>query len=169
MFIVAVGLNHRTAPVEVREQLAFARHGLPVALQQLRAAEGVEGCVILSTCNRTEIYVACQQEENGITAGKNFLSGACRVEINNLEDYLYTLNTRHSVRHLFRVAAGLDSMILGEDQVLAQVAEAYDIARKTGTTTNILNTLWQQAITVGKRVRTETRIDRNAVSISYAA
>ncbi|KYH33141.1 glutamyl-tRNA reductase [Neomoorella mulderi] len=169
MFVVAAGLNHRTAPVEIREQLAFARHGLPAALEQLRAVAGVEGCVILSTCNRTEIYVACQQEETGIRAGKNFLGQSCRMDPKNLEGYLYTLNTRHTVRHLFRVAAGLDSMILGEDQVLAQVAEAYEIARETGTTNNILNTLWQQAITVGKRVRTETRIDRNTVSISYAA
>jgi len=169
VFIVTAGLNHRTAPVEVRELLAFARHGLPAALQQLQSADGVDGCVILSTCNRTELYLACQQEETGLRAGKNFLSRIARVEIKNLEDYLYTLNTRHTVRHLFRVAAGLDSMILGEDQVLAQVAEAYDIARETGTTTSILNTLWQQAIAVGKRVRTETRIDRNTVSISYAA
>lgn len=169
MFVVAVGLNHRTAPVEIREQLAFARHNLPGALKQLRAEAGVEGCVILSTCNRTEIYVACQQEETGIRAGKNFLGQSWRMDLKKLEGYLYTLNTRHTVRHLFRVAGGLDSMILGEDQVLAQVAEAYEIARGTGTTNNILNTLWQQAITVGKRVRTETRIDRNTVSISYAA
>ncbi|MDN5345062.1 MAG: glutamyl-tRNA reductase [Clostridia bacterium] len=169
MFIVATGLNHRTAPVEIREQLAFARHGLPGALQQLRARNGVAGCVILSTCNRTEIYVTCQQEETGTRASKGFLGSYCQMDIKNLEGYLYTMSTRHAVRHLFRVAAGLDSMILGEDQVLAQVAEAYEMARQTGTTNNILNTLWQQAITVGKRVRTETCIDRNTLSISYAA
>ncbi|WP_258360548.1 glutamyl-tRNA reductase [Moorella sulfitireducens (nom. illeg.)] len=169
MFVVAVGLNHRTAPVEIREQLAFARHNLPGILRQLQDVADVEGCVILSTCNRTEIYIACLQEEKGVKAGKKLLGQHCRMDPKKLENYLYTLNTRHTVRHLFRVAGGLDSMILGEDQVLAQVAEAYEIARRTGTTNNILNTLWQQAITVGKRIRTETRIDRNTVSVSYAA
>jgi len=169
VFVVAVGLNHRTAPVEIREQLTFTRHGLPAALERLHAAPGVDGCVILSTCNRTEIYISCQLEENGYRAGFDFLSQSCQVDRKNLGCYLYTLNTHHAVRHLFRVAAGLDSMILGEDQVLAQVAEAYELARSTGTTNNILNTLWQQAITTGKRVRTETLIDRNTVSVSYAA
>ncbi|MGI6286221.1 glutamyl-tRNA reductase [Neomoorella humiferrea] len=169
MFIVAVGLNHRTAPVEIREQLAFTRYSLPEALRQLKNTTGVEGCVILSTCNRTEIYIACRQEDAGIRQGKNFLAKYCRQDDRELENYLYTLNTRHSVRHLFRVAGGLDSMILGEDQVLSQVAEAYEMARTTGTTNGILNTLWQQAINVGKRIRTETHIDRNTVSVSYAA
>ncbi|MDN5325906.1 MAG: glutamyl-tRNA reductase [Moorella sp. (in: firmicutes)] len=169
MFIVAAGLNHRTAPVAIREQVAFARHGLPTALCQLREEDGVEGCVILSTCNRTEVYIACNQEEAGLRAAKNFLGRSCRLALADLEGHLYTLNTHHAVRHLFRVAAGLDSMILGEDQVLAQVAEAYQVARETGTTNNVLNTLWQQAIYAGKRVRTETRIDANTVSVSYAA
>ncbi|BCV21381.1 glutamyl-tRNA reductase [Moorella sp. Hama-1] len=169
MFVVAAGLNHRTAPVAVREQLAFAGHGLPAALCKLKGETGVAGCVILSTCNRTEVYVACNQEETGLRAAKNFLGRSCHLAAAELEGYLYTFNTHHAVRHLFRVAAGLDSMILGEDQVLAQVAEAYQVARETGTTNNVLNTLWQQAITAGKRVRTETRIDANTVSVSYAA
>ncbi|MGI9862577.1 glutamyl-tRNA reductase [Moorella naiadis] len=169
MFIVATGLNHRTAPVAVREQLAFARHGLPAALCKLKGETGVAGCVILSTCNRTEVYLACSQEEAGLRAAKNFLGRSCHLAAAELEGYLYTFNTHHAVRHLFRVAAGLDSMILGEDQILAQVAEAYQVAREAGTTNNVLNTLWQQAITAGKRVRTETRIDANTVSVSYAA
>ncbi|MDK2821233.1 MAG: glutamyl-tRNA reductase [Clostridia bacterium] len=169
MFIIAVGLNHRTAPVEIREQLAYTRHDLPVVMKELRNYSSVNGCVILSTCNRTELYITCNTEADGIAAGKTFLSNSCRLNLEELEKFLYTFNTPHTVCHLFRVSAGLDSMILGEDQILAQVAEAYEIARESGTTNNVLNTLWQQAISVGKRVRTETRIDSNAVSISYAA
>lgn len=169
MFILVIGLNHRTAPVEIREKLAFSRHSLPAALTTLRELAGIEGNVILSTCNRTEIYLTTLVPEKGLESVKGFLAHRCQMELPVLQDYLYIYTFHEAVRHLFRVAAGLDSMILGEAQVLGQVAEAYEIARNTGVTNNILNNLFQQAIAAGKRVRTETRIDHNTVSVSYAA
>ncbi|MHB1126280.1 MAG: glutamyl-tRNA reductase [Bacillota bacterium] len=169
MFILVVGLNHRSAPVEVREKLTFSREDLPEALNSLRHKPHVEGCAILSTCNRTEIYAAVTDADAGLASVKKFISESCDLPIRYFMDYLYNHTLYDAVRHLFRVAAGLDSMILGETQILGQVREAYQWACDQGTTNGVLNTLFQQAITVGKRVRTETEIDRSAVSISYAA
>lgn len=169
MFIWVVGLNHRTAPVEIREKLAFPRYTLPGALKALKELPNIAGTVILSTCNRTEVYLAALESEQSLAETKNFLSQRCDLEPSLLEKYLYTYSSYEAVRHLFRVAAGLDSMILGEAQVLGQVAEAYDIARSNGVTHPVLNTLFQHAISTGKRVRTETRINHNTVSVSYAA
>ncbi|MGI9952945.1 glutamyl-tRNA reductase [Moorellaceae bacterium AZ2] len=169
MYIVAIGLNHRTAPVEIREKLAFPRHALPSALSDLRSQQGIEGNVILSTCNRTEIYLTTPEWDKGVGTVKKFLGRRCGLDIPALQDYLYIYTFHEAVRHLFRVAAGLDSMILGEAQVLGQVAEAYEAARNTGATNSVLNNLFQQAIAAGKRVRTETRIDHNTLSVSYAA
>ncbi|MHB1418629.1 MAG: glutamyl-tRNA reductase [Bacillota bacterium] len=169
MFILVVGLNHRTAPVEIREKLAISRDDLPEALDSLRHKPHVEGCAILSTCNRTEIYAAVTDVDAGLDAVKKFLSQSCGLPSREFMDYLYNHTLYDAVRHLFRVASGLDSMILGETQILGQVREAYQCACDLGTTNGVLNTLFQQAITVGKRVRTETEIDRSAVSVSYAA
>ncbi|MGB9859088.1 MAG: glutamyl-tRNA reductase [Moorellaceae bacterium] len=169
MFILVIGLNHRTAPVEIREKLSFPRHALAEALAGLRQRAGIEGNVILSTCNRTEIYVTTSLPEQAVESVKGFLAQYCRMDIPLLQDYLYVYKVQEAVRHLFRVASGLDSMVLGEAQVLGQVAEAYETARNAGVTNRVLNTLFQQAIAVGKRVRTETRIDHNTVSVSYAA
>lgn len=169
MFLVAVGLNHKTAPVEVREQLSFPEHELGDALQKLRSREAVEGCIILSTCNRTEIYAAVLDVKNGLANIKQFMAECLHDELCEIDNYIYVHTLYDTVSHIFRVAAGLDSMILGETQVLGQVRNAYQYACELGTTNRILNTLFQQAVSVGKRVRTETEIDRNAVSISYAA
>ncbi|MDA8213529.1 MAG: glutamyl-tRNA reductase [Clostridia bacterium] len=169
MFLVAVGLNHKTAPVEVREQLSFPEHELADALQKLRSREAVEGCIILSTCNRTEIYAAVLDVKKGLANIKQFMAECLHDDLCEIDNYIYVHTLYDTVHHIFRVAAGLDSMILGETQILGQVRTAYQNACELGATNRILNTLFQQAVSVGKRVRTDTEIDRNAVSISYAA
>lgn len=169
MLIIVVGVNHRTAPVELRERLSFSEHSLGNCLARLNNYPAIEGSVILSTCNRTEIYAATRELDEGLNAIWDFLSHKSGVGISEIKNYTYTHTLYDTIRHLFRVAAGLDSMILGETQILGQVRHAYQLACQHGATNRVLNTLFQQAITVGKRVRTETGIDQNAVSISYAA
>ncbi|HEX3031193.1 MAG TPA: glutamyl-tRNA reductase [Bacillota bacterium] len=169
MFLVAVGLNHKTAPVEIREKLAFPEGELQQPLRNLRSRQAVEGCIILSTCNRTEIYAAVLDVKQGLSSIKEFMTECIQDELVEIDNFIYVHTLYDTVHHLFRVAAGLDSMILGETQILGQVRTAYQIACDLDVTNRILNTLFQQAVTVGKRVRTDTEIDRNAVSISYAA
>lgn len=169
MFIVVMGVNHKTAPVEIREKFAFSSKELEEACKKLRSNHIIEGCAILSTCNRTEIYVAVTDVELGTRSLYSLLSEHSSLSFMEFKDYLYRHVLYDAVRHLFRVAAGLDSMILGETQILGQVKEAYEMACELGVSNNVLNTLFQQAISVGKRVRTETKIDQNAVSVSYAA
>lgn len=169
MHVVVVGLNHKTAPVQVREKLAFSEHSLPAALAELKKYPGVGGCVIISTCNRTEIYAAVDEEPAGVEAILDFLARRSGVERAELRGYLYNYGSYTAARHLFRVAAGLDSMVLGETQILGQVKQALAVAQEHQATEKILNTLFRQALTVGKRARTETGIDQNSVSISYAA
>ena len=169
MFIFAVGVNHRTAPVEVRERLSFTEHSLKDSLNKLRSCPAVEGCVILFTCNRTEIYAATRELDDGLNAVQDYLSHRSGMNISQIKNYTYVHTLHDAIRHLFRVAAGLDSMLLGETQILGQVRTAYQLACAGGSTNRVLNTLFQQAIMVGKRVRRETGIDQNAVSISYAA
>ncbi len=169
MLIAVVGLNHRTAPVEVREKLSFAGSHLREALLRLKDCPVIEGCAILSTCNRTEIYAATMEMDEGLNAIWDFLSRWSRVDISQIKNYTYCHTLYDTIRHIFRVAAGLDSMLLGETQILGQIRSAYQKAVEYEATNRVLNTLFQQAITVGKRVRTETGIDQNPVSISYAA
>jgi len=169
MLILAVGVNYRTAPVEVREKLSFSEHSLGDWLGRLNAYPAIEGCVIISTCNRTEIYAATREMDEGLGAIRDLLSRKSGADISEIKNYTYVHSLYDAIRHLFRVAAGLDSMVLGETQILGQVRQAYQAACHHESTNKVLNTLFQQAITVGKRVRTETGIDKNAVSISYAA
>jgi glutamyl-tRNA reductase len=169
MFIVVVGLNHKTAPVEVRERLAFSSRVIPEILPQINKYEKIEGSAILSTCNRMEIYAAVTDVEAGVKSIHDFLQKYANIDFADKHQYFYTPTNENAVRHLFKVAAGLDSMVLGESQILGQVREAYQLACDCGASNSVLNALFQQAISVGKRVRTETDIDKNAVSISYAA
>lgn len=169
MLIVAVGLNHRTASVMVREKLSFGAGALEKALKQLKAYPAIQGCAILSTCNRTEVYAATTEADEGLNAVRDFLSGWSGVDVSEIINITYCHTLYDAARHLFRVTAGLDSMLLGETEILGQVREAYQSACDYNTTNRIINTLFQQALAIGKRVRTETGIDRNAVSISYAA
>ncbi|MGQ9525403.1 MAG: glutamyl-tRNA reductase [Armatimonadota bacterium] len=172
MHIVLVGLNHKTAPVHIREKVAFptpAKAG--EACRMLCDQDGVTGAVVLSTCNRTELY-ACTTQETDLpirrflnqTYAKRTLSPEC-----SLEPYLYSMSEADAVRHLMEVAAGLDSMILGEGQVLGQVRSALQIAEDAGTAGGLMSAVFQHALQAGKRVRAETQISRGAVSVSGAA
>ncbi|HWI54658.1 MAG TPA: glutamyl-tRNA reductase [Desulfobacteria bacterium] len=169
MYLVVVGLNHKTAPVEVREKLSFSETDLPKHLEKLTSNKIIRGCVVLSTCNRTEIYAAVLDVDKGLSKIREHLAKCCRAELSEIMNYLYTYTLYDVITHLFRVASGLDSMVLGETQILGQVKTAYLLACESNSTNRVLNTLFQQAIAVGKKVRTDTLIDRNAVSISYAA
>ncbi|TEB10707.1 glutamyl-tRNA reductase [Pelotomaculum propionicicum] len=169
MLIAVVGVNHRTAPVEVREKLSFTGPTMKGALKRLNSYPVIESCVILSTCNRTEIYAASLEMDEGLNAIWDFLSRWSGVDISEIKNYTYCHTLYDTIRHIFRVASGLDSMLLGETQILGQVKTAYQLAAEYGSTNRVMNTLFQLALTVGKRVRNETGIDQNAVSISYAA
>lgn len=169
MFPVTVGLNHRTAPVEVREKMSFHPAEINSALLELKSYPALQGVVLLSTCNRLEIYAATTEVEAGINSIKSFLALHANLEEQDLYQYLYVHTLYDCVRHLFRVVSGLDSMILGETQILGQVTSAYEKACDLGVTNKVINVFFQNAITVGKRVRTETRIDQHPTSISYTA
>lgn len=167
MNIFVVGLNHKAAPVEMRERLAFGPSNLPEALSQL--AEEFSESVILSTCNRTEIYALANDCNDGYCAVGRFLSSFHDLEESDFVDYLYRHSNENAVRHLFSVASGTDSMIIGEPQILGQVRDALEQALASQAIDKVLDTLFRQAISVGKRARTETAISQNAASVSYAA
>ncbi|KJS16203.1 MAG: glutamyl-tRNA reductase [Peptococcaceae bacterium BRH_c4b] len=169
MLIIVVGVNHRTAPVEIREKLSFSENALGEALRKLQENPAIEGCVIISTCNRMEIYAATREMDEGLNAIWDFLSRKSGVDISEIKNCTYAHTLYDTIRHLFRVTSGLDSMVLGETQILGQVRQAYQACCALGATNRVINTLFQQALTVGKRVRTETGIDQNSVSISYTA
>ncbi|MFZ3131245.1 MAG: glutamyl-tRNA reductase [Desulfosporosinus sp.] len=169
MFPVAIGLNHRSAPVEIREIMSCHPSRMQEALKKLKNYPGLQGVVILSTCNRTEVYAATTDVEIGIYSIKKFLTNHHGIEENVLEQYLYAHTLYDAVRHLYRVASGLDSMVLGETEILGQVADAYQQACEAEVTNKAMNVLFQNALAVGKRVRTDTLIDQHPVSISYTA
>ncbi|RJX22748.1 MAG: glutamyl-tRNA reductase [Ammonifex sp.] len=168
MFSIVIGLNHRTAPVSVRERFSFSEGQSRDLIEELMAKPGVASAVIVSTCNRTEFYMFFTKEI-ARTAVIEVLSRRAGMEFNELRRYLYVHTENNCVRHLFQVVAGLDSMILGETQILGQVKDAYQLSKQNDATGSFFNALFQHALAVGKRVRTETGIDRNAVSVSYAA
>src|SRR5438034_10736071 len=170
MNIIAVGLNHRTAPVELRERFAVSESRLPEALARLKRWPGIDEGVILSTCNRVELYAVVKETAHGVESPRDYLvTLASDIGWERLEPHLYCLDGAEAIRHLFRVAASLDSMVLGEPQILGQVKEAYDVALLHKVTGVVLNKVLKKAISVGKRVRSETGIAANAVSVSYAA
>ena len=169
MKLSLTGLNHNTAPVEVRERLAFQPDLLASAVAELRLMPGVLEGVILSTCNRVEIAVTADDEVDAPSALADFLARVRHVDPQWLRPYLYHHQEKDAIRHLFRVAASLDSMVLGEPQILGQLKDAYEVAKSQGTVNGFLDTVMTRAFGVAKRVRTETEIGQNAVSISYAA
>ncbi|MGD0622358.1 MAG: glutamyl-tRNA reductase [Thermacetogeniaceae bacterium] len=169
MYLVAVGIDHHTAPVEVREKLAFGKAGLDAVAGELKHLTVLKGFVVISTCNRTEIYAAVSQIQEGLAAVSDFLCHKAGLDQEAGRQYFQRWTCYEVINHLFRVAAGLDSMILGETEILGQIRDAYDTACRLRTGNNIINTLFQEAIRVGKRVRTGTGIDQHPVSISYAA
>lgn len=167
--IVVVGLNHKTAPIAVLERLAIAEERLPKALHQLGTYEHVVEGAILSTCNRIEIYAAVSKFHGGAQDLRNFLAEFCHVAPEDFVDHLYTYHDDSAVRHLFRVASGIDSLVVGEGEILGQVRRSYQIASSDGTAGRLLGTAFRRALRVGKRARTETAIARNPVSVSSAA
>jgi glutamyl-tRNA reductase len=171
MSIVLVGLNHKTAPVEVRERLAFSDEALAAHLRALVDGELVREGLIFSTCNRVEVLAAAATPRGAAAASRlgDFLSEARSVPTELFAGHLYTHADDAAVRHVFRVASSLDSMVVGEPQVLGQVRRAYSLAVEAGTAGKVLHRLVHRALHVAKRVRTETGIAASAVSISYTA
>jgi glutamyl-tRNA reductase len=169
MHIAVVGLSHRTAPVELRERLSIPEQTMETSLQQLRSDEQVLEASILSTCNRLEIYALLRHPEQGITAVGSFLSQASGLALEQLTPHLFTFHHEEAVGHLLRVAAGLDSLVLGEGQILSQVKKMVRLGQEYHSVGPILNRLLNQAVSTGKRVRSETNLGTGAVSISSAA
>ncbi|MGC2520565.1 MAG: glutamyl-tRNA reductase [Burkholderiales bacterium] len=165
MKLFALGLNHNTAPLAIRERVVFHVERLQSALAELTRREPVAEAAILSTCNRTEIYAACGSPE----AALEWLAGYHRVEPRELKPYLYTLPQDQAVRHAFRVASGLDSMVIGEPQILGQMKEAARAAESAGTLGTLLSKLFQRSFAVAKEVRSNTGIGANVVSMAAAA
>ena len=165
MALFTLGINHRTAPLTVREQVAFHAEELRRALADLSGSGRVVEAAILSTCNRTELY--CQADDPQVAA--RWLAEYRRLPLGEIEPYLYTHPDREAVRHAFRVASGLDSMVLGEPQILGQMKEAVRIAREVGALGTTLNKLFQQSFSVAKDVRSTTAIGANIVSMAAAS
>ncbi len=167
MTLFALGINHKTAPVEIRERVAFTPEKLPQAFSELTATNGVNEVAILSTCNRTELY--CGIEGDDSAAVRDWFSRFHNLKLEDVEPYFYAHPDRHAVRHILRVASGLDSMVLGEPQILGQMKQAYSTANSAGTVGQLLNRLFQHTFTVAKQVRTDTAIGASPVSVAFAA
>ena len=161
MTLWVLGINHQTAPVDLRERVAFDAGNLPAALASLRALSEVSEAALLSTCNRTELYAIARDSES--------LTHWLSTQAEGLDAYLYRYSDADAVRHLFRVATGLDSMVLGEPQILGQVKDAWVTARENGAMGSRLDRLFQQTFAVAKRARTDTRVGANPVSVASTA
>jgi glutamyl-tRNA reductase len=162
------GVNHRSAPVEVRERLAFDEPSIAAALLDLKSRPGFCEGMILSTCNRVEVALTCE-DATALLAVDEFLADTRHVARDWVTPYLYRYEDGDAIRHLFRVASSLDSMVVGEPQILGQLKSAYALAKEHGAVSGFLDTLLTRAFNVAKRVRSETEIGANAVSVSYAA
>ncbi|MBT2754560.1 glutamyl-tRNA reductase [Mesobacillus foraminis] len=169
MHIIVVGLNYKTAPVEIREKLTFNEANLRDAMKQLQNKKSVLENVILSTCNRTEIYAVVDQLHTGRYYIKEFLSDWFGIEQGEFSPFLFVYEQDGAIEHLFKVACGLNSMVLGETQILGQVRSSFLMAQEEKTTGTVFNQLFKQAVTIAKRGHSETEIGANAVSVSYAA
>lgn len=169
MHIAVVGLSHKTAPVEIREKLSIPETAIEQAITHILSYPHVEEVAILSTCNRLEIYLVATELDSGVREIIQFLSERSRVNLAALRPYLFTLLRQDAGMHLMRVSAGLDSLVLGEGQILSQVKAMHQLSQQYKGTGRILGRLLKQAVTAGKRVRTETSIGTGAVSISSAA
>jgi glutamyl-tRNA reductase len=169
MSVVVLGLSHHSSPVQLRERFAFADARIPATLQMLRERRLADEAVILSTCNRVEIYAATPLEPaKAFDELKEFLTTIHDYR-DPLTDELYSLAEPHSLHHLFKVACGLDSMVLGETEILGQLKQAYDLALKHGFTGARLNKAFQRAFNVAKHIRTETNIQRGSISVASVA
>ena len=169
MNIAVVGLSHKTAPVEVREKLSIPEPQMESAIAHLISYPHIEEVAVLSTCNRLEIYIVSNEVEQGIREVTQFLAEYSKLPVRSLRQHLFMLLHEDAVMHSMRVAAGLDSLVLGEGQILSQVKNTHKLGQQYNGIKTILNRLFKQTITAGKRVRTETNIGTGAVSISSAA
>ena len=167
MSLLALGLNHKTAPLEVRERVVFAPERLPTALQELTQVHGVAEATIVSTCNRTEIY--CDVIHSADSEIAAWLRAFHAMPASDVDPYLFSFTDHEAVRHLLRVSSGLDSLVLGEPQILGQIKSAYEVARSHGTIGAQLHRLFQHAFSVAKQVRTDTDIGANPVSVAFSA
>lgn len=169
MNLIIVGLNHKTAPIEMREKLFFPPEKLGEALKKLLASYDLNEGVIVSTCNRVEVIGVSDEIEKGTWEIKRFFSEYHGIPLEELDEFLYAHTAEDAVRHAFRVASSLDSMVMGEPQILGQVKDAYSRAVHNDTAGVIMNKLFHKTFSVAKRIRTETKIGSSAVSISFAA
>jgi glutamyl-tRNA reductase len=169
MNIIVVGLSHKTAPVEIREKVAFAPTAMEKPLHALVALPSVTEGLIVSTCNRVELYATSRDVDEAISHLKHFLADYHQLQVEDLSPHLYAYKGPEAIRHLFRVSSSLDSMVIGEPQILGQIKTAYGYATDHKTSGIILNRFLHKAFSVAKRVRTETQIASNAVSVSFAA
>ena len=169
MNIAVVGLSHKTAPVEIREKLSIPETQTESAIAHLSSYPHIDEVAILSTCNRLEIYIVTSETEQGIREVTQFLSEHSKLPVPSLRQHLFMLLHDDAVMHMMRVSAGLDSLVLGEGQILAQVKNTHKLGQQYNGIKTVLNRLFKQALTAGKRVRTETSIGTGAVSISSAA
>ncbi len=169
MNIAVIGLSHKTAPVDIREKLSVPDTQMEAAIQNLCNHPHIQEATILSTCNRLEIYIVTPTADRGVQDAIQFLSEFGKISLTDLKHHLFILLHEDAVMHLMRVAGGLDSLVLGEGQILAQVKQTHKIGQQYQGMGSILNRLFKQALTAGKRVRTETSIGTGAVSISSAA
>jgi len=167
MSLITLGINHKTAPVELRERVTFAPDKLADALKKIATLNPVNEIAILSTCNRTELY--CTLENSDHNSIIDWISEHHKIEADELRNYLYTYPENDTIRHMFRVATGLDSMILGEPQILGQMKDSYNEAMKAGTLGGTLGRLFQHTFTVAKQIRTDTAIGSSPVSVAFAA
>ncbi len=168
MEIFILGLSHKTAPVEIREKFCVPRESVPEILQRLLRIPGVREGLVLSTCNRMEVLWAGDGEE-GVSAVRELLGRVSGLTSPEVDPYLHLFRGEEAVHHLFRIASSLDSMVLGEPQILGQVRDGYERAAERGAAGSVLSVLFQRALAAGKRARTETGISRNATSVSHAA
>ncbi|WP_404337401.1 glutamyl-tRNA reductase [Planococcus rifietoensis] len=169
MHTLVVGVNYRSAPVSIREKLSFIESELPQAMQALQQQKSILENVIVSTCNRTEIYAVVDQLHTGRFYVKQFLASYFDIPMEQFSQYLFLHEQDEAIDHLFRVTAGIDSMVLGETQILGQVKSSFLAGQEIGTTGTVFNQLFKQAVTLAKRAHNETAIGENAVSVSYAA
>ena len=167
--IILVGLNHKTAPLDIRECLAFSDEDTRMALVTLKSQPYLDETILFSTCNRVELLMSAREASAAINGAKQFIADFKRIPLDGFESSLYLYQGKEAVRHIFQVAASLDSMVVGEPQILGQVKEAYRKASEEKTSGVILNRLLHRTFFVAKRIRTETGIGDHAVSISYAA
>lgn len=167
--IIVVSMNYHTTPIKIREQLSFKQEELCEAMRTLQEQEGIVENVILSTCNRTEIYAVLQEVPTGLRSLKKFLAHWFSLPLETVENYLVVYENDAAIEHLFRVSTGIDSMVVGETQILGQVRDSFLRGQSISTTKTVFNQLFREAIAFSKRVHAKSSIGEKAVSISYAA